>query len=91
MIPAEAVEAAAEASYEQVRPRMGFPTGFDDAPEPLRQTYLDLARAALEAAAPHMLADDPRIDAIAAWCGRFRTGYYDEAQDDVMAILRPTT
>jgi hypothetical protein len=49
-----AVYAAAEAAYESVRPRMGFPTGFADAPEPLRATYLTMQRAALEAADPHL-------------------------------------
>lgn len=56
MIPEAAVEAAAAAAYEDVRPRMGFPTGFADAPTPMRDTYRSMARAALEAAAPHMLA-----------------------------------
>lgn len=56
MIPDEAVEVAAAAAYEDVRPRMGFPTGFADAPTPMRDTYRSMARAALEAAAPHMLA-----------------------------------
>lgn len=55
-VPDKAVAVAARASYERVRPRMNFPTGFDEAPEPIRETYLDLARAALEAAAPHLMA-----------------------------------
>jgi hypothetical protein len=54
VITEEAVYAAAEAAYDHVRPRMGFPTGFADAPEPLRATYLTMQRAALEAAEPHL-------------------------------------
>jgi hypothetical protein len=47
-------EAVAVAAYEHVRPRMGFPTRFADAPEPLRATYLTMQRAELEAAEPHL-------------------------------------
>lgn len=53
----EAVEAAAKAAYENVRPKMGFPSGFDGAPEPMQETYRGIARAGLEAAAPHLMAE----------------------------------
>ena len=76
MIPEAAVEAAASALRDAFD--WGV-SGFDEQ-----------ARKALEAAAPLLVAEDPRIDAIAAWCGRHRSGYYDEAQDDVMALLRTT-
>lgn len=44
----EVVEAAAEAVYESVRVRMGFPTGWEGAPDPMRDTYRRMGRAALE-------------------------------------------
>jgi len=85
VIPEAAVEAAAE----------WLPHSGDCDVHPERdctcwQPRVNLIRAALEAAAPHLVAEDPRMDAIAAWCGRYRSGYYDEAQDDVMALLRTT-
>lgn len=40
-------EAAAQAMYDSVRDRMHFPTDWDGAPEPLRQSYRDMAVAAL--------------------------------------------
>ncbi len=58
-IPTRAVHAAAKAAYEDVRPRMGFPTGFDKAPEPIKDTYRSMALAALEAAELLMLS--PRV------------------------------
>lgn len=70
-VPDEAVEAAARAMYESVLDRMRFPTGWDDAPEPLRQSYRDMATAALpslregiaaETLAPVLAALD-RLDA----------------------------
>lgn len=54
MITEEAAWVAAEAAYEHVRPRMGFPTAFANAPEPIQATYLNMQRAALEAAEPHL-------------------------------------
>jgi hypothetical protein len=30
-----------------------------------------------------------KLDALRDWAGRAKTGYYDEAQDDVTAILYP--
>lgn len=44
-------------------------------------------RAALESAAPYMLA--PLVADLDKWAGRNKPGYYDEAQDDVVQILNP--
>lgn len=52
------VEAAAEAAYEAVRPRMGFPTCWSEAPEPLRGTYRGMSLAALEAGLALLRTDD---------------------------------
>lgn len=59
--PEAAVRAAAEAAYESVRPVMNFPTGFADAPPPLQARYMDMQRAALAAAAPHLPAHAQQI------------------------------
>lgn len=79
-IPDEAVEAAVKKlSYLN-----------SDAGDQL--TDEEWARQILEAAAPFMVADDPRIGAMASWCCRTQKyGSYDEAQDDVMAILRSSS
>lgn len=61
-----AVEAAAEAAYEAVRTRMGFPTDFADAPEPLKETYRLMARAALEAGALHLSIDSADSEKLVA-------------------------
>ena len=50
MIPDEAVEAAAKVLAP-------VPTVWEGLPDKFRAEYLDIARAALEAAAPYMLAD----------------------------------
>ena len=49
--PSEAeVRAAARAMFDVADEQMHFPTGFDQAPEPLADTYRRMARAALLAA-----------------------------------------
>lgn len=48
VISDEVIEIAGEAVYESVRVRMGFPSGWDGAPEPIRNTYRKMGRAALE-------------------------------------------
>lgn len=85
VIPEAAVEAAAKALHF-------FKTGagWKGADPATVWECREQAESIIRQAAPHMLAEDPRMDAIAAWCGRHRSGYYDEAQDDVMAIIRPT-
>lgn len=69
-VPDEAVEAAARAAYEQVRPRMGFPTAYNEAPDVLKETYLGMGRAALTAAAPFIAAQawDEGADFMSAGC-----------------------
>ena len=44
------VQAAASAMFDVADEQMRFPTGFDQAPEPLADTYRRMARAALVAA-----------------------------------------
>ena len=44
-----AVEAAATAMYDSVAVLMRFPTGWDEAPDSLRDSYRGMARAALPA------------------------------------------
>lgn len=55
MIPAQAVEAAAKA-YRDQQSELGYPK-WEDLPEDGREWRRGYMRAALEAAAPHMLAD----------------------------------
>ena len=62
---------AASAVYEAVRERMGFPTPFEDAPGPLKETYRLMANAALSAWGP------ARAE---AWDEGFSAGW-DEAKD----------
>jgi hypothetical protein len=67
-------------------------------------------RAALEAAAPHLLSHEREetrlahldavvnartvdryqavVDALHTWAGKSKSAYYDEAQDDVLEIIR---
>jgi hypothetical protein len=64
---------------------------------------LDAIQARLDAAAPGAITITPSdiaflldlarkqqaaIDALSDWAGRSRTGFYDEAQDDVVQIIR---
>ena len=44
------IEAAASAMFDVADEQMRFPTGFDQAPEPLADTYRRMARTALVAA-----------------------------------------
>lgn len=74
----EAVDAAVDAL---VASRLGDHKGING------EEFVEAARAALEAAAPHMLA--PLVADLDKWAGRSRTGFYDEAQDDVVQILNP--
>lgn len=53
-IPAEAVEAAAKGAYSVGKIDAGV--DWDHLYPTLREVYVDMARAALEAAAPYMLA-----------------------------------
>ena len=55
-IPEEIVESSAEAIYESVKLRMGFPTGFNEAPEPLKRTYRQMALVSLEIGLPLLSA-----------------------------------
>lgn len=50
----ESMLVAARAGYNEVRALMGFPTDYDGASKGVREAYAIFARAALEAAAPHM-------------------------------------
>lgn len=75
MISDEAVEAAANAIIDRA-----YGQELPEAPD-------DLARAALEAAAAHMVA--AVVSDLDKWAGRNKPGYYDEAQDDVVQILNP--
>ena len=70
-ISGEAIESALEAFWAN-----------EDEP------YITAMRRALEAAAPHLMADQQsKLDALSVWAGRSKSGYYDEAQDDVVQIL----
>jgi molecular chaperone GrpE (heat shock protein) len=61
LIPAEAVEAAAEELHD----REGYTTTFEEGPNYRREYYREVARAALEAAAPHMLTEvTAKLDAL---------------------------
>ena len=53
-IPAEAVEAAARAHYA----RAGWTGGWDGQPTKWKEAFRDEARAALEAALPHLLSHE---------------------------------
>ena len=50
------LEAAARAGFEAVAPWYGFPTGFDRAPEPVKDAYRAIARAVLRIGLPAELA-----------------------------------
>lgn len=78
----EAVEAAKEAMRE-VTP----PPGVGKADWLAEHGYFALIAGAIAAAAPYMLA--PLVADLDKWAGRSKTGYYDEAQDDVVQILNP--
>jgi hypothetical protein len=79
VIPDEAVEAAAEAL---VGSTLGDRAGIK------WEEFFEAARSALEAAAPHLMSEQQaKLDALSAWAGRSKVGYYDEAQDDVVRIL----
>jgi hypothetical protein len=45
----DAVAKATEAAYESIRPRMGFPTGIQQAPEGIRKDYETITRAVIAA------------------------------------------
>ena len=89
MIPAEAVEAAAKAIF-----------GVDDATwdlqiQDVRDSYLEDAKNALEAAAPHMLATSPvvtdeMVDAVLEHGGtpRRRLFEYPHRDDDSREMIR---
>jgi hypothetical protein len=49
MFSEAAIERAAKAGFESVSGLMGFPGPFETAPEPLRKTYRDIARAVVAA------------------------------------------
>jgi hypothetical protein len=65
VIPAEAVEAAAKAAFARTHPHGNFRLAIRE----LQDRYLSEARAALEAAAPYMLAE--------AWEEGYTLGYAD--------------
>ena len=54
-------EAAARAGFEAVAPWYGFPTGFDRAPEPVKDAYRAIARAALRVGLPAELAGESGV------------------------------
>jgi hypothetical protein len=85
MISDEAVEAAAKAEFEYEFPRNPAQWGLMS--EDTRDRYREHARVALEAAAPYVRA--PLVADLDKWAGRSRTGFYDEAQDDVVQLLNP--
>lgn len=67
-------EEAVEAAYDAL-PLDSYVAGFDH------------VRAMLEAAAPYMTA--PLVADLDKWAGKSKSGFYDEAQDDVVQILGP--
>lgn len=74
----EAVEAAAKVMLDKM---------YDDKTLRVDDEDRAIMRSALEAAAPYTLA--PLVADLDKWAGRSRTGFYDEAQDDVVQILNP--
>ena len=55
------LEAAARAGVEAVAPWYGFPTGLDRAPEPVKDAYRAIARAALRVGLPAELAGESGV------------------------------
>lgn len=88
-VPAEAI---ARAMYDSMRDRMHFPTDWDGAPEPLRQSYRDMASAALPALREQIAAEvlGPVRDAVAAHEMALPTRRTDAAHavSDVLLDLR---
>ena len=91
MIPEKAIGAATESVIASLR---AMELGWVDTDMPDGVTIdvrdFDLTAAiseALEAAAPYMLG--PLIADLDKWAGRSKSGFYDEAQDDVVQILNP--
>lgn len=82
MIPEQALAAAKEAMRE-VSP----PPGVSKAEWLAEYGFFALIAGAIAAATPHILA--PLVADLDKWAGRNKTGYYDEAQDDVVQILNP--
>ena len=82
MIPKQAIIAAREAMRE-VTP----PPGVSKKDWLAEYGSVALIAGAIAAAAPHMLA--PLVADLDKWAGRNKSGYYDEAQDDVVQILNP--
>lgn len=88
VIPAEAVEAAARASFERANPRYVWA----DIEPHWKAAYVENHRAALEAAAPHMLAGAWNEGATSGWkqSGEgFNAEYPDESTGECSVDLNP--
>lgn len=88
MISDEAVDAAAKAMWEasQISSRHNTWEFLKDGGN-FQTRFRQQARTALEAAAPYMPA--ALVSDLDEWAGRSKSGFYDEAQDDVVQILNP--